>query len=37
MTTNPKVEVDGKKEEHAALKSKNDAEIRNVVKWILSR
>ena len=37
MTTNPKVEVDGKKEEHVALKSKNDAEIRNVVQWILSR
>ena len=37
MTTNPKVEVDGKKEEHKSLKSKNDAEIRNVVQWILSR
>lgn len=37
MTTNPKVEVDGKKEEHTTLKTKNEAEIRNVVRWILSR
>jgi len=37
LTTNPKVEVDGKKEEHTSLKSKNEAEIRNVVRWILSR
>jgi len=24
-------------EEHVALKTKNEAEIRNVVQWILSR
>jgi cytochrome c len=36
-TTNPKVKVDGKEEEHDTLKTKNEAEIRNVVRWILSR
>lgn len=37
ITTSPKVKVDGQEEEHASLKTKNDAEIRNVVRWILSR
>lgn len=37
LTTNPKVKVDGKEEEHDSLKTKNEAEIRNVVNWILSR
>lgn len=37
VTTNPKVKVDGQEEEHASLKTKNDAEIGNVVRWILSR
>lgn len=37
LTTNPKIKVDGKDEEHDALKTKNDAEVRNVAKWILSR
>lgn len=37
LTTNPKVEVDGNKEEHTSLKTKNEADIRNVVQWILSR
>lgn len=37
LTTNPKVEVDGKKEEHAALKTKNDADVKDVIEWILSR
>ena len=37
LTTNPKVKVDGKEEEHDSLKTKNDAEIRNVIRWILSR
>ncbi|MEK6662798.1 MAG: c-type cytochrome [Pseudomonadota bacterium] len=36
LTTNPKVKVDGKEEEHDSLKTKNEAEIRNVVQWILS-
>ena len=37
LTTHPKVKVDGNEEEHDSLKTKNDAEIRNVVRWILSR
>ena len=37
VTTNPKIKVDGKEEEHESLKTKNDAEVRNVVQWILSQ
>jgi cytochrome c len=37
LTTNPKVKVDGKEEEHDSLKTKNDADVRNVVQWILSQ
>ncbi len=37
LTTNPKVKVDGKEEEHTSLKTKNDAEIRSVIQWILTR
>ncbi len=36
LTTHPKVKIDGKEEEHASLKTKDDAEIKNVVKFILS-
>ena len=37
LTTNPKVKVDGKEEEHDSLKTKNDADIKNVITWILAR
>ena len=37
LTTNPKIKIDGKEELHESLKSKNDAEIRNVIQYILSR
>ena len=37
VTTAPKVKVDGKEEEHEQLKSKDPAEVKNVVLWILSR
>jgi len=37
LTTNPKVKVDGKEEAHENLKTKNDAEVKNVIGWILSR
>ena len=37
LTTNPKVKVDGKEEAHDSLKTKNDAEVKNVVQFILSR
>lgn len=36
LTTNPKVKVDGEEEEHANLKTKNEAEVKNVVQHILS-
>lgn len=36
LTTSPMVEIDGKKEEHRAIKTKDAAEIKNVVQWILS-
>ena len=37
LTTNPKVKVDGKEETHDNLKTKNDADVKNVVAFILSR
>ena len=36
-TTNPKVKVDGKEETHDSPKTKDEKEIRNLVRWILSR
>lgn len=36
ITTRPMIEVDGKKEEHRAVKSTDAADIRNLVQWILS-
>ncbi len=36
ITLKPMVEIDGKKEEHKAIKSSDPAEIKNVVQWILS-
>jgi cytochrome c len=37
LTTHPKVKVDGKEEMHESLKTTNDAEIKNVIGWILTR
>ena len=37
LTTNPKVKVDGKEELHDNLKTKNEADVKNVVKYILTR
>lgn len=37
LTTNPKVKVDGKEETHDNLKTKNEEDVRSVVKWILTR
>ena len=37
LTTNPKVKVDGKEETHDNLKTKNQADVKNVAQWILSR
>jgi cytochrome c len=37
LTTHPKVKVDGKEEEHSSLKTKDDAEIKNVIQFILAQ
>ena len=37
LTTAPKVKIDGKEEEHKVVKSKDEAEIRNLARWILTR
>jgi len=37
LTTNPKVKVDGKEEEHTAVKTKDEAAIKNLIAYILSR
>ena len=37
LTTNPKVKIDGRDESHDSLKTRNDADVRDVVRWILSR
>ncbi len=37
LTTHPMVKIEGKEEKHASLKTKDDAEIKNVISWILSR
>ena len=36
LTTNTKVKIDGKEEQHEPLKTKNEADIRSVVQWILA-
>ena len=36
MTLKPMIEIDGKKEEHKAINSKDKAEVTNAVQWILS-
>lgn len=36
LTTSPKVKVDGKEEEHKAVKA-SEADVRNLAQWILSR
>jgi len=37
LTTNPTVKVGGADEKHTNLSTKNDAEVKNVVGYILSR
>ncbi|HWI83768.1 c-type cytochrome [Ramlibacter sp.] len=36
ITTRPMIEIDGKKEEHKAVKTTDQAEIKNAVQWMLS-
>ena len=37
LTTAPMIEIDGVKEEHFKVKAKDDAAIKNLAKYILSR
>lgn len=37
LTTEPTVKVDGKDEKHKKIAADNDADIRNLIQWILSR
>jgi cytochrome c len=37
LTTNPKVSVDGVDEKHISPKSQTDDEIKNLIRWVLSR
>jgi len=37
LTSSTKIKIDGKEELHDPLKTKNDAEVKNVVAYILSR
>ena len=37
LTTHPMVKIDGNEEKHESLKTTNEAEIKNVVEFILSR
>ncbi len=37
LTSNPKIKVDGKEELHDSPKSKDEAQIRNLVRYILTR
>jgi cytochrome c len=35
-TTKPMVKIEGKEEEHSTLKTTDEGEIRNVIRWYLS-
>jgi cytochrome c len=37
LTTAPTIEIDGVKEEHQKIKAKDDAAVKNLIKYILSR
>lgn len=37
LTTAPLVEIDGVEEEHKVIKVKNEAELVNLIRWILAR
>jgi cytochrome c len=37
LTTGPTIKVDGKEEQHAAIKGGDEADIKNLVAYILSR
>jgi cytochrome c len=37
VTTRPTIEVEGEKEEHVAVKTTDEDEIKNLINWILSQ
>ena len=37
MTSEPMVKVDGKDEKHKKIEAKSDADIKNLIQWILTR
>ena len=37
LTISPKDKIDAKEGQHEVLKTKNEADVRSVVKWILAR
>lgn len=37
LTTAPMVEIDGVEEEHKVVKTKSEAELQNLIRWVLSR
>jgi len=37
LTTAPKIKIDGKEEEHKKVASTNEGEVRNLVRYILTR
>ena len=37
ITTGPKIKIDGVEEEHQMVKTKDPAEIKNLVRYVLSR
>lgn len=37
LKTGPKVQIDGRQEDHEIVKTKSDAEVLNLVRYILSR
>lgn len=37
LTTNPTIKIDGKEEKHESPKTKSEAEIKNLIAYILSR
>jgi cytochrome c len=37
ITKSPKVKMDGADEEHAAVKTKDAAQVKNLVEWILAQ
>ena len=37
LTAAPMIKIDGKEEVHKTVKSKDEAQVRNLARWILSR